>query len=408
MIRPLIVVLLTAVAVPAVAAASGAPAVPAAANLLSLQEGTVPVVEPESYGGWPAENVLDGSASSGWACAEGKIKGNRFVFEMPFEAVLERFEFDNAGVDSEGAGARNLTVEVSTTSKSAGFTPVLQARLKDRTDGQGFAAAARVPARWVRLSILDNQGSASWTELFSFRGYGARPATPALPAAISGTYATDYSDFHVRQQGTALTGCYEYNDGLLDGSIEGRVMKITWREGESTGPAVMVFSPDGNSFRGYWWNAGNDQGRPRGRWNGTRKSAEVGGCPHWSGSVGGELEKSLAATGRARLYGILFDLDSATIRRESEPVLDEVLRSLREQPSWRLTIEGHTDATGGDAHNLELSRKRAEAVKAYLVAAGIGADRLEAVGFGASKPVADNATELGRAQNRRVELVRLP
>jgi hypothetical protein len=112
-------------------------------------------------------------------------------------------------------------------------------------------------------------------------------ASAGVPDGISGTFATDYNDFHVRQQGTALVGCYEYDFGALDG-----------------------------------------------------------------------------------------------------------------------TIEGHTDSTGSAEHNRVVSQQRADAVKAYLVTAGIDAERLQTMGFGASQPVADNSTELGRSQNRRVELVR--
>ncbi len=378
-------------------------------NLLSIQEGTFPVVEPESYGGWPVVALLDDSPETGWACPEGKIADNVFVFEMAAEATIERFEFDAKGVDEEGAGAKEVVVEVSTTSKSDGFTPVLQATLAAGRDRQAFDAAKPVPARWVRLTIRTNHGNEGWTELFGFRGYGERPATGALAEGISGTYATDYNDFHVRQQGTALVGCYEYDFGVLDGAIEGRVMKITWREredGSERGPAVMVFSPDGKSFRGFWWHAGNEARLPNGEWNGTKTSAAIGTCPHWAGSVSGELTKTLSSTGRARVYGILFDLDSATIRPASKPVLDEVAASLESQPDWRLTIEGHTDSTGSAEHNRVLSQQRADAVKAFLVAAGIDAARLQTAGFGASQPVADNATELGRSQNRRVELVR--
>ncbi len=145
---------------------------------------------------------------------------------------------------------------------------------------------------------------------------------------------------------------------------------------------------------------------PAGNWDGEKVSGEVGGCPHWSGSVGGELQKDLAAAGRSRLYGILFNVDSTTIRPESKPVLDEVVRILTAEPAWRLTIEGHTDSAGDDAHNLKLSQGRAEAVKAYLEGQGIDAGRLKATGLGETKPVAENDTELGRAQNRRVELVK--
>jgi outer membrane protein OmpA-like peptidoglycan-associated protein len=133
----------------------------------------------------------------------------------------------------------------------------------------------------------------------------------------------------------------------------------------------------------------------------------VGGCPHWAGSLAGEVKKKLLSEGRACVYGILFDLDSAIIRGESKPVLDEVLAVLKGEPIWKVTIEGHTDSTGNDGHNLTLSQQRAEAVKDYLVSGGIDGGRLQAKGLGEGKPVADNATELGRAQNRRVELVRL-
>ncbi|HSM51847.1 MAG TPA: OmpA family protein, partial [Thermoanaerobaculia bacterium] len=219
----------------------------------------------------------------------------------------------------------------------------------------------------------------------------------------------DYSRFHLRQQGTALAGCYEYDEGVFSGSVEGRVMRIAWQESggpESGGPAVMVFAPGGRSFRGHYWH-GTDRGRaPDGVWNGEKLSDAVGSCPHWSGSVGGEVARALAAEGRARLYGIEFDLDSAAIRPESGAVLDDVARALAAHPEWRLAIEGHTDATGTAAHNQELSAARAAAVRDALAARGVSAERLRTLGFGSSRPVSDNATALGRARNRRVEIVR--
>ena len=184
-------------------------------NLLSLQEGTMPVVVPPSYGGWYPESMLDDSPESGWASEAGHVKDNVFIFEMVAAAVLERFEFDAASVDAEGAGAKDILVEVSNTSAQTGFTLVLKAVLAAKTDGQGFPAAKQVPARWVRLTIAGNHGNPEYSGLFSFRGWGQKPAL-ATPAAISGTYSSSYADFHVRQQGTALTGCYEYNDGLQE------------------------------------------------------------------------------------------------------------------------------------------------------------------------------------------------
>jgi outer membrane protein OmpA-like peptidoglycan-associated protein len=374
-------------------------------NLLSLEEGTLPVVVPKSYGGWNAENMLDNGTKSGWACAKGNVRDNVFVFEMTEPAVLERFEFDNYSVDTQNAGAKDILVEVSNTSETAGFAKVLETALADKRDGQSFPSAKAPASRWVRLTIKTNQGSTTYSELFSFRGYGKRPSF-STPENISGTYSTNYSNFHVRQQGTALTGCYEFKEGLLNGAIEGRVMKLTWQQNNGNGPAVMVFSKDGKTFRGFWWYSASAKSAPSGTWTGTKMSNDVGGCPHWSGSVGSELKKKLLNEKRARVYGILFDTDSDVIRSESRPVLEEVLSVFKSEPEWKLTIEGHTDATGSDTHNQTLSQKRAESVAAYLRSGGIDAGRLKTVGFGESKPVADNDTELGRAQNRRVELVR--
>jgi OmpA-OmpF porin, OOP family len=384
----------------------GAQGVGEKVDLLSLQMGTLPIVAPASYSGWSVEAMLDDSPQSGWACPDGRVANNVFVFEMVAPAAIERFEFDTAGIDEDGAGAKDVTVEVSARSKDAGFETVLTASLADKADRQRFAASRAVSGRFVRLTIRNNHGNGSYTELLGFRGYGTKPPASQPLADISGTYNTDYSKFHVRQQGTALVGCYEYSQGLLDGAIEGRLMKINWREADGHGPAVMVFSTDGVHFRGYYWSAGSEKREPAGRWDGTRVAAAVGGCPHWAGSLGGEVKKKLARAGRVAVYGILFDLDSAVIRPESKPVLDEVLGVLKSEAAWALTIEGHTDSSGSDAHNQTLSLQRAESVKAYMVANGIAAARLRASGLGESRPVADNATELGRAQNRRVELVK--
>lgn len=374
-------------------------------NLLSLQEGCLPVTIPSTYGGWDAHNLLDDSPSTGWANESGNIKDNVFVFELAADATLESFEFDNAGVDTKDSAAKDILIEVSSQSATAGFTRILQASLADITDNQKFKAEQAIPGRWLRLTIQTNHGSAEYTELFGLRGYGEKPA-PGISPTISGTYSTNYSDFHVQQQGTALAGCYEHDDGLLNGAIEGRIMKITWQEGpDEMGPAIMVFSQDGKSFKGFWWH-GKASGAPSGTWDGTRTSDTVGSCPHWSGSLGGELQKQLQATGRARIYGIRFALDSAVIQSESYPILTDILDVLKADATLHLAIEGHTDATGSAGHNQTLSEQRSASVKAYLVEKGIEGSRLTTAGFGAAKPVADNDNELGRAQNRRVELVR--
>jgi outer membrane protein OmpA-like peptidoglycan-associated protein len=119
------------------------------------------------------------------------------------------------------------------------------------------------------------------------------------------------------------------------------------------------------------------------------------------------VEKQLTEQKRAVTYGIYFDFNKDTIKPESEPVLKEIVQALTDNPDWKLTVEGNTDNIGGDAYNLDLSKRRAAAVKETLVARyHIAPDRLSTNGFGASHPIETNDTLEGRARNRRVELTR--
>ena len=122
----------------------------------------------------------------------------------------------------------------------------------------------------------------------------------------------------------------------------------------------------------------------------------------------GEIEKHLANDKRVDVYGIYFNFASDRLRPESTPVLAEIAAALTSNSSWKLSIGGHTDGIGNDAANLELSKRRAEAVKDALVSRyGIDGGRLSTVGYGESAPQASNDTPEGRARNRRVELRRL-
>jgi outer membrane protein OmpA-like peptidoglycan-associated protein len=120
-----------------------------------------------------------------------------------------------------------------------------------------------------------------------------------------------------------------------------------------------------------------------------------------------ELASALNATGSVALHNILFDTGKATIKAESAAALEPVAELLKNDPSLKVEIQGHTDNVGQTAANLKLSQDRAAAVKTYLVqTAGVAPARLTSAGFGDTKPVAPNTTDEGRAQNRRVELVK--
>jgi outer membrane protein OmpA-like peptidoglycan-associated protein len=117
------------------------------------------------------------------------------------------------------------------------------------------------------------------------------------------------------------------------------------------------------------------------------------------------MKQAIDAEGRVALH-INFDLDQATLRPDATPVIDEIAKLLQADPSLKLSVEGHTDATGDAAHNRDLSRRRAETVVGTLVSRGIDATRLTAEGFGADRPQVPETDEASRAQNRRVELVK--
>jgi len=120
-----------------------------------------------------------------------------------------------------------------------------------------------------------------------------------------------------------------------------------------------------------------------------------------------KIEQQIARTGCAAVYGIYFDFDSATVRSESDPALSEIAQAVRENPTWKVNIAGHTDNIGGDAYNMTLSAHRAEAVKQALITRyQIPGDRLSSQGFGFGQPKAPNDTVEGRALNRRVEVCR--
>jgi OmpA-OmpF porin, OOP family len=120
-----------------------------------------------------------------------------------------------------------------------------------------------------------------------------------------------------------------------------------------------------------------------------------------------DFSQIIASSGRYIVRGILFDTDSDVIKPESAPVIKQIARGLETNPSLKLLIEGHTDSVGDAAHNMDLSKRRAEAVKSVLVSQfAVDASRLSSAGLGSTKPVDKNDTPQGRAQNRRVELVK--
>jgi OOP family OmpA-OmpF porin len=120
------------------------------------------------------------------------------------------------------------------------------------------------------------------------------------------------------------------------------------------------------------------------------------------GTIGAALQVSLNSA-------VLFDTDKYDLKPEARQELAHVVDLIRQQPNGSVLVEGHTDATGSEAHNQTLSENRARSVRDYLEAQTQGAGvRFSSRGYGKSRPIASNDTEAGRAKNRRVEIIIVP
>jgi OOP family OmpA-OmpF porin len=348
--------------------------------------------------------MLDEDPRTSWSA--DAVVGKPVVIALAQRSAIERISFDDAVAEYEGQVPRNVVVEMSDTSAAEGFRPIANVTLADTgKDGQAFPADANVPGRWLRLTVKST-GSSATTQIGELRAFGRKLSNDPI-APVTGVYDTPYRSFHLKQEGTRVSGCVEGLDVAINGGIEGHVVRFQWDFPEDKGPALLVFSPDGKTMFGGWWKTNGVVDKPTmNAFTSKRTSDDPGDCPQWRAKPEASMEKALQDEKRLRLYGINFDSDSDHLRDESKPTLDLVATVLKEHTDWKLTIEGHTDSTATPEHNQDLSTRRAAAVKQYLATAGIDAARLTPQGLGSTKPIAPNDSALGRAANRRVELVR--
>lgn len=393
---------------PAAAATTTAPGAIGhdAQDLLALTTGAVIVQKAQAAdANGEAWYMFDEDGATGWCSTDDKPTSA--VLELPHRALLKTLQFDLKNIEQDGRVPKDVVVEMSDTGATDGFKPILTTSIpRKQEDGVQYATTADVPGRWLRLTVNNNYNNGGPTQIMELRGYGQVLSTDPMPN-VTGTYDSERAGkFHLKQDGASVTGCYDLGAAPLIGGMDGRLLKFEWRGTESAtarGPAIMIFSGAGNLFGG-WWRA--DAEHPHlDAFEGKRVSADPGDCPQWKAPEDA-LAKEIKDTGRVRLYGINFDSDSDQIRPESKPTLDQVAAMLKQNAGWKITIEGHTDNTSTPEHNQQLSERRANAVKSYLTGADIDAARLTASGLGSTKPVATNETPLGRAENRRVELVK--
>jgi outer membrane protein OmpA-like peptidoglycan-associated protein len=376
-------------------------------NLLSFANGALVERVSSDYGGdWGSYMLLTEDPHKGWANGDGGKPPFDVVLSFPERSEIHRFVFNTASAESPQRAVKSLGIEISEDGKT--FKPVMTVDLKAETDDQQFTPPAPAAGRYLKFIVRSNHGDKDYWEILGTRAFGVELTSTPLKN-VSGTYTShEYGKFHLLQQGAQLSGCYEFNEGLVQGGLERHAMRLTWTESEGKrhGPAIMVATRDGKGFKGFWHADGEDRWTLD--WDLKKVSDAVGSCPHWKPKTANAnlVEQGLATQQRVRLYGINFDTDSDHLRADAAATVGQLIAALKGHADWKVAVEGYTDSTGSADHNRELSDRRAAAVKAALVAGGIAAGRLTSSGFGADKPVATNDTEIGRAQNRRVEVVR--
>ena len=405
---------------PGAADPAGAPAGPVAnsevtagENLLSLASGAYLVRQPDNDRAFdhnPINLIFDGMM---WRSPEGTVTNQVFVIETPAVTTLTSIGFDtNHLFHTPEENARNLVVEASNESSEAGFQPILATALAADAGITAFPVTAKVPGRWFRLTIADNHGATAAMSLKRIFGYGSQEPA-AMPANLTGTYrfvdsttgaveADNRNDIFLKQDASTMVGCWRAT-GTLAGGLAGTVGTIQWKHPDlGTNGGLMVFTA---LDRVVFWRLNDSTFWAFDTFQ--RVSPDIEACGDGS-TLGGadELAKDLADTGRAVVYGINFDFNSDKLRAESKVVLDRIVKILEEHPDWKMAIEGHTDDIGGAPYNQALSERRARAVVTYLTQAKVSADRLTSTGVGLASPIAANDTDIGRARNRRVELVK--
>ncbi len=205
---------------------------------------------------------------------------------------------------------------------------------------------------------------------------------------------------------SSLKGCPDMdNDGITDRDDECPNLKgLASMNGcpDSDGDGIADKNDDCPNAKGL----ANFKGCPDTDGDGIKDGDDA--CPNVAGVVANkgcpEVKEEVKQLFSKALTGIQFETGKDIIKKSSFPILDQVVKVMFENPTYKLDIFGHTDNQGDAAKNLDLSQRRANAVEKYLLEKGVPQDRIVAVkGFGSTAPVADNGTPAGRAQNRRVE-----
>lgn len=378
-------------------------AAPLSPDYLSLAEGAVPVAvladDSLKVGIDQALQLIDGNVQRAVITPKPGSDATTitFVYRLPAATTFSSFAVPNVLETPSPSQTffRQIDIAGSSDGEDGSFTTLASATLATHaTTGMTteLAVADPSPVTWVRVTLsggIDVQSEKTFFEFSEVVGRGSQAPVPLLET-FSGKWKDRGIRLELYQDGPSVHGCYD-GTGDLSGTVSGNILRATGKHRTSGVGSVFLLTvnSDGNVV-----GVSSTNKAPFRLYTATSAPQSQTECGVPSPTVGcGSV-----------LHGINFDYDSATIRADSAPLLDQLYRGLMDAPEDRITIVGHTSSEGSDAYNLALSRQRAEAVVAALVDRGIAAQRLAASGQGESQPIADNSSEAGRSLNRRVEV----
>jgi outer membrane protein OmpA-like peptidoglycan-associated protein len=321
-----------------------------------------------------------------------------FVYELPALTRFDHFAVPNVTETPSPSVTFTRAVEIrgSASSPTDGFVVLASATLsthRGRGEFTEITPLDTTPVRWVSVRLtggIQVQSAATYLEFSEIVGNGTQDS-PVRSDRFHGAWQGRGVRIRLAQDGPVVTGCYDV-DGELTGTVTGNLLRAVGTERTTRVQSTFILSvrTDGTllgvrssnraPFTVYAGNAASGESAPV--------------CPSRDAALGcGSI-----------IHGIAFDFDSAVIRPDSEPVLARLFQGLKDDPAASIVIEGHTSSEGTDAYNLDLSKRRAEAVLSDLVKRGIAVSRLKAAGIGETRPIASNNDENGRSLNRRVEV----
>lgn len=266
-------------------------------------------------------------------------------------------------------------------SASAGEGDVTQLQMKPEQPRVG----------WIKLRMADGvdvQRDQTFLEFSELAGHGVQDE-PALSTGFTGVWRGRGVKLELKQEGAIVTGCYDGN-AILSGTVHGNVLRALGQNDAGISSQFVLIAGEDGSIRGLR----STNGAPFKPYDGDASNAALT-CL--------EPEPPKLGCGSV-LHGIQFDFDSDVIRPSSKVLLVDLYDGLLESGAASIQIIGHSSSEGADDYNRNLSERRAASVVGALVALGIDAPVLSAVGRGEDQPIASNEDEAGRSLNRRVEI----